>query len=369
MHFSIPAESFRELLALAKAVAPSKPSLPVLSSIHCRVTQDGSQLVVTSTNLDLGLIHTIPLEEPGGPGEICLYIAALASIRPDKRTPVRIDVTGSTKADFAAVGQYVTQGHSASFSIGTIDPEEFPALPVFGPEEMTVTLPRKTLDAIATSIPFQSKDDTRYVLNGAYLDPADGGVVVATDGRRLFRLRTKVPSVPIILPRAACELITRIKPNAASVGLHAESGHICFRLGSSFTVCSTLIDGNFPNYRQVIPPAADSKGSITFTDAEGVASWLSTLKGDLSVTLRPRPPHFVDLIHEHGSLVTPAYLEGDRIAIAFNPAFLAECLRGVGGTLDLTDHMSPGIFRSPDAIAVIMPVRVASTEPATTPES
>lgn len=367
MHFSLPSATFSDALKRARLAMSSKANLPVLGSILCRVTLDGRTLEISATDLDLMLTQRIPLETPGGPGEICLFHSSLSAIKPDRNTPVRIDVTGTHSAEV----QYVAGGMAARATLDTLAASEFPWPPAMpGPADHTCLLPTKTLLALAASLPFQSEDETRYVLNGAFLDPADGGSIIATNGRFLARFPCKVLPAPAILPAKACKIIARIGPGAASAARvdhpPTHNSYLSIRT-PGWTLHTKLIQGNFPNYHQVIPEGGSHH--LTFADPAGVAKWLESLPvsptGN-SVTLRPRFPHFVDLIHAHGRITATAYLQGEPPEIAFNPHYMAAVLTAVPGTFTLTDGMNPALIRTPTAHAVLMPMRITTeaTEPA-----
>lgn len=384
MYFSLPSAAFKEMLALARAVIPSKTRLPVLSSLRFHVPPDGRTLEVSCTDLDITLTQTLPLPEPGGPGTAFIYLAGLSAVRADRNTPVRIDYAPHIKqfAPDAPACQilYVSGGHSATAELETHDGEEYPKLADLpGPEEYSCLLPAKTLAALTASIPFQSRDETRYVLNGAYLSAADGGAIVATDGRRMAIFKTKVTPASCILPRKTCQLLAKLKPatcaaayrpfKEADPGRYNDTAATLHFRSPAFTLHTKLVEGNYPNYGQIIPQ--DTTSGITFADPSGIASWLASLplsERSNTITLTPRAPHFVDLVHTHGRITATAYLQGEPPEIAFNPCFLADALAAVPGTLHLTDGESPGTLRQGANLVVLMSMRVykpAAAEPAT----
>lgn len=366
MHFSLTASQFKQMLAAAKLAMIAKSTLPILAMLHCRVADDGRTVTVTSTDLDVAVQQTHRLLAPGGVGEWCLDFKALAALRPDKDTPVRIDVIPC-----GAEVQYVSGGFSARAAIPWDGAEQFP-LPPEPPASdcVQVNLPHRSLDAITTALRFASEDETRYVLNGVLLTPSEGGCAVATDGRRLIQLRVPSTPLPCILPTKLCKMLAALKPTAAQATIQLDrnafgtpyGSHVILRLGS-VTVHSKLIEGNFPNFKQVIPPSAETTSAITFTDPPAVAAWLNTLrydKGTFSVRLEPHSPSSVDLIHTSGRITATAYLQDGPPVISFNPHFLAAALTAIGGTLYLSDGESPGVMRCPGSLAVLMPMRTAA---------
>jgi DNA polymerase III sliding clamp (beta) subunit (PCNA family) len=378
MYLSIPSATYRDCLTTARTAMVTRGSLPVLAMLHFRITPEAPYVLeVTSTDLDVSLTQLIPLTEPGGPGAVCISLASLTAIKPDRGTPVRIDHAPLMKQFNSDTPDaqilYVKAGHSAAAHLEILPSEDFPhwTNPP-GPEEFTCLIPGRTLQCIAESIAFQSTEETRPVLNGVLLSPDAGGTIVATNGRMLAKWQSKVTPEEVILPRKACNVLTKLGLSSATCAITREyddhNTSISFR--SSKSVLHTkLVPGKFPNYQAVIPET-DSltlNSAITFADPVGISSWLSSLpvpKNTSSVRLCPRLPHFVDIIHEQGHLTVTAYLQNNPPEIAFAPKLLATALAIIPGTLHLTDDTSPGVLRHSHALAVLMPMRI--TAPAST---
>ena len=377
MHLSLPSATFRDCLTTARTAMGTSKGLPVLSYLHFRITpEDPSVLEVTSTDMDVSLTQFLPLDEPGGHGAVCISLASLTAVKPDRGTPIRIDHAPLMKQFNAALPEaqilYVKAGHSAAANLDILPSEDFAhwSRPP-GPEDFTCLIPGKTLQCIADSIPFQSTDEKRPVLGGVLLSPDAGGTLVATNGRILAKWQSKATPEAVILPRKACQVLAKLALSSATCALTQSEWQdnpypksLSFR-SKSAVLHANLYNGNFPNYQQVIPKADTFTltSALTFADPAGIASWLSSLpvpKNSDMIRLCPRAPHFVDLIHEHGHITATAYLENEPPEIAFNPKFLAAGLTAAPGTLHLTDEHSPGILRHGNALAVLMPMRLAS---------
>lgn len=387
MNLTLTATDYREMLAAAKLAMTSASELNKLSeglatmlgAVRLTVTTDGRHVEVETMDREMRLIQRLPLAETGTAGTIHLAFADLAAARPDRNTTVRIDHAPLLHRFRPGLPttqiRHVRGGHTTVAEIHPIEMGDGlrPDEPLPGPEDYGCMLPASTIAALIGSLVFQSRDETRAVLNGAYLDPKTSHVV-ATDGRRLIRYRTKTTPHPCILPTHACSILAALKPATATAAVREpeEPGRsatfISLKFGR-YTLHTPCVDGYFPNHQAVTPRQEILTSSITFADPAGVASWLSTLKPTAkaeSVTLTPRLPHHVDIVHPHGRITATAHLEGEPQPIAFNPAFLADCLATLGGTLFLTDEISPGVFKKGDGLAVLMPLRLA---PAATNEN
>ena len=199
-----------------------------------------------------------------------------------------------------------------------------------------------------------SVDETRYVLNGILFSFKDNKLaLVATDGRRLalVELEVEFPSsqeTEIIVSTKAVTEIQRLLREEGEVKLSIGENQIAFELNRTLLV-SKLIEGNYPNYRQVIP--ADAKERIrlereTFLTAVRRVSLLASEKS-------------VKLIFTKNNIDIVA----NTPEIAFNPEFLMAPLRNLSEEeiyLDLIDELSPGVIKiAGPFLYVLMPVRLS----------
>jgi DNA polymerase-3 subunit beta len=374
MFFTITAESWREIVASLRPLIPAGTSIPVFHHVHLAVPDHGRHATFTAGAFDFFLVRDAATLTPGRAGTICLAHASLAKIRGDKDSTVRLDLyDGGRKVEI----QYVDSGRPATARLVTLPGAEFP-LPGARPVDATTTttiLPAATLAALATTLHAHSKDETRYVLNGAFLDPRDGGQIVATDGRRLAIAHAPVLPISCIVPTAAVRVLLKLPARAVRATLFrgdkTSFDMLLLQPGPAIRLWTKLVDGSFPNYLQIIP-AAETPHRITFADPAGVAAWLRKLpkgRGGESVRLTCHPPATVELhssvpdVGESAARFT-AYLQGEPERIAFNPGFLADTLENMPGTLHVFDGMSPATVRRPDSLAVLMPMRVMDASPA-----
>jgi DNA polymerase-3 subunit beta len=146
---------------------------------------------------------------------------------------------------------------------------------------------------------------------------------------------------------------------------HEEPEHrrVAIRCGRHHLV-SKLIDGNYPNYKQVIPAHAQELAVIPHNRKPGLIAWLRSLSKDqASVRLDWHKRGQVTLSHRDANghsatMQVPVEVHGSPPVIAFNARYLADALQ-IGGTLCLSDELSPGICRHPTGrFAVVMPMPV-----------
>lgn len=246
--------SFLQALALARDVAKSGSALPILSCVH--LWADGKYLEVRSTNLDVNLNVVLPLDVEG----------KLSVVVPVVKLSCFLAVCDGADVRLSPVKNFLeVECGLARCSLNGLDPDEFPkpnedkaetAL-VFGPNELLVLL---------ETVFCASKDETRYILNGL-LFCSKGGEhplnVVATDGKRLAvrnDSRGFPDEVSAVIPVGGVKTIAsalRSKLCAPEVDF-GFSDHMFHLSAGAISLSGKLIEGQFPNWEQVVPE--DSAG-------------------------------------------------------------------------------------------------------------
>ena len=227
---------------------------------------------------------------------------------------------------------------------------------------------KKTAYAIST-------DETRYVLNGIYCQFKEGKMtLVATDGRRLAMTDVDVEfpeshEVSVIVPtKAVNELQRLLKDDGGELRIRIGARQIAFELNHNLLV-SKLIEGNYPNFRQVIPGAAKERVTLEREAFLAAAQRVSLLAPDKSNSVKL---HFskdnIEItansadIGEARESIAVKY-SGPDMAIAFNPEYLVAPFRNLDADeiyLDLIDEVSPGVIKiNTPFLYVLMPMRVS----------
>ncbi len=202
------------------------------------------------------------------------------------------------------------------------------------------------LAAIRRVRPCASKDETRYVLNGVFISRAEGGLAVATDGKRLAICQAPFATPDAILPNLLVDLLADPSCQTAALWRNDKDAETASLHFGKTTLFSKLISGNFPNFRQVIPDPASRNGSCTFPDATlaPLTAWLRNYPGE-TVMLAFDPPAntitFEVRRPDQGQYSTQALAAFNGTvptAAAYNATFLADALAMNLHTLDLIDE-------------------------------
>ncbi len=364
MKFSVSKEKLLAGLQTVQNVVSTRTTLPILSNVLLHAA-DG-QLRLTTTDLDVGVSGVIDaqIEKPGATTLPARRLANIVRELPAAEVQIEIDAKNVAS---------IRCGQSF-FKILGLPEEEFPPLPKFEGAK-TFTIHQKALrDALKKTSYAISTDETRYVLNGILFSFKENKLtMVATDGRRLALVDLEVEfprsqEVEIIVPTKCVTELGRLLGDEGDVKMSVGENQIAFEIGGSLLV-SKLIEGNYPNYRQVIPGEAKERITLereTFLNAVHRVSLLSSEKSNSvklvftknNIEIGANTPD----IGEARESLAVAY-KGREFSIAFNPEFLQAPLRALPNDeifLDLIDEMSPGVIKiQTPFLYVLMPMRIS----------
>lgn len=356
-------EQFLDGLQQVQNVVSQRTTLPILSNVLIKAEPSGLQL--TTTDLDIG-VRTRVDAEVSKSGSTTLPARKLFMIvRELAASEIEMEVDDSNQASIRCGTSY--------FKIAGLPEDEFPAFPKLDgnkhfkiEQKMLRDIFRKTSFAMST-------DETRYVLNGLLLNFGEGKLtVVATDGRRLALVEQEVDfpksnAGEAIVPSKAIGEVQRLLKDKGDLQITLTENQIAFDIDGTLLV-SKLIEGNYPNYRQVIPNEVEEHISLereTLLQALRRAALLTSDKSN-STKLRFSKNSLVisantpDVGEAHETIAIN--YKGKEISIAFNPVYMMDCLRNLENDeifLDLVDELSPGVVKiNGPFLYVLMPMRM-----------
>ena len=374
MKFKINRDHFANGLAQVLNVVGSKATMPILSNVLIEAEKD--QISLSTTNLDLGIRCKIKAEVKET-GAVTLPVKRLAGI---VRELPNLDVV----FDGSANHQVKLASGGSTFRIMGIGKEEFPPLPEFG-EDHVYSLDQADLAMMLKSVSYaQSTDESRYILNGVYFNFRDGKLsLVATDGRRLALLSKEIPTPEsgggaIILPAKTVSELTRLLDKGALVKINFNDRRAAFQIATDkdtsglidhIYLYSKVVEGNYPNYQQVIPKETHQRIKLerelllqcVHRAALVCSEKANSIKMKLSSNLLELTAQSPDFGEAHESMAIS--YSGPELQVAFNPAFLMDPLRALTKDevfFEVKDEVSPGVFKTLESfVCVIMPVRLS----------
>jgi DNA polymerase-3 subunit beta len=366
-------ENLARGLGIAGRAVSTRGSLPILGNVLLR-TENG-RLKLTATNLEVGINVWVPakVDDEGAitvPAK--LFTDFVNSLPPG---PAELSLNVRTKTVHLRSGPY-----EANFK--GMDAEEFPIIPV-APEKPTTRLAKSTLRRMIGEVAFvATTDDSRPVLTGVLTTfEGDRITMAAADPYRLSvrtaPLLSKVESkLEVIIPARSLQEVQRIiddsdnpvdifvTPNGSQVIFHTEEADLVSR----------VIEGQFPNYRQVIPSAKAATRIVAQREELLQATRLASLFArDSANMLRfqvdasAQPPLIISATAAEvgdNTAKVDATVDGQTTTIAFNSRFIADALSSLTApeiALELGGPLAPGVVKivgDDSYLHVVMPLRI-----------
>lgn len=374
MKFKINQDHFSNGLQQVLNVVASRSTMPILSNVL--IEAEEGLISLTTTNLDLGIRCRIKAEVTDT-GSITLPVRKLATIV--KELPVNEVFLETSEKNQAKI----TSGGSL-FKIMGISSEEFPPLPTFENRKVYELSQDEIVNMLKSVSYAQSTDENRYILNGVYFNFADEKLtLVATDGRRLgltgLDLEVSEENTgSLILPAKTVAELERLMGKGEKVNIAFNDRQAAFEIGldeagdsglvDHLYLVSKIVEGNYPNYRQVIPKETEHRVKIerelmlecVHRAALVTSDKSNSVKIKISKNLLEISGQSTEYGESHESMAI-AY-DGPEVQVAFNPQFLMEPLKALNKDevfFEFKDELSPGLFKTLDNfICVIMPLRL-----------
>lgn len=372
MKITIDTRSLSEGLQRVLSAVNGKPMMAILNNVLIEGGDDC--IILTTSNLAYGIRCKIQAHVED-PGRTTLPVKKLATIiKSLTESSVQIDVLkGGTQAKISS--------GSATFRLLGMDPDEFPALPTLeGGQNFVISGP--DLQQMLACVNYaQSTDEHRYILNGIYFSFENHQLtLVATDGRRLATIACDCDEREgsLIVPAKTIEEIQRLITQDSQLQIAFNERQVAITVDhgdrdvQSVYLISKIVEGNYPNYKQVIPAPSETRIRLArelFLSALQRASIVASDKAQ-SVKLRisenlleisASSSEFGES-HERLAIICPLV---KAVEVVFNPRYLIEPLRAIHGdevVFEFRDHFSPGVIREPEQnfLCVIMPLRIDS---------
>ncbi len=331
MKFTCDKNSFAREISFAQEIIASRNALSIMSNVHLSV-QD-SLLSIKATDMKVSFQTSIPVDvrESGGSTVFCDKLSGIPSSVPDGEISIEQD-------DSKVILK--PKARNVRFQLRTLSGEKFPELPA-APGESFFSVPLKDFREMINQTHFAvSSDETRYFMNGVYLETVpEGLVMVATDGRRLGfsrkRLEGPVPGFKgIIIPPKVLILVNRHTNDEGMIDIAVTDKSIFFRFGN-YLVASVLIEGQFPNYQKVIPATQRHSLSVSRTELLDALKRVSILVEQKSQrTFFNLSTNTIVLSTEEGEIGTareeiPCSYDGEDTMMALNCKYVEEPLKAM----------------------------------------
>lgn len=363
MKFTVDRIKLQKALQRVGNIIGARSMLPLMGNVLIKASESGLELI--TTDLDLRLVTSVEAEvsEPGVTTLPAKKLVSLVSSFGAEKVEVAVD-----EKDFARI-----VCGTAKFTLLGLSAADFPEDPAFETvREIRIkeSLFKRMIGAISYAV---SVDDSRKVLTGVLLSIRDGAMtLVATDGKRMAMQEAAPDSVSggdgdSIIPLKAMTELRRLLDGDGIMSIEV-GDKMCRFTCAGVTLVSKLIEGAYPNYRQVVPVKFAGEVELPvqalLSKIETVALMIAGTANN-SIVLR-----FADNQLQlqaasaevgEGSDLIETVFEGEPFEVSFNPVFLADPLRNTDADMvrfKLNDPLSPVAIEAGEGFMyIIMPIR------------
>ena len=350
-------------LGIVSRAVSTRGTVQVLSGIL--LSAEAGTITLAATDMELSLRTTLEARVEGE-GAVVIPgkpFAELARLLPES------DVTLEYKPEEGTV-QIVSGSYNSRLHV--FNAEDFPRLPTVDAQLHAIDREAllETVDRVAKSA---SRDESRPVLTGILVRFEAGKLImVATDSYRLSVKETTLgeaaPDLEAIIPARALTELSRLSGSGDTIDLGVHENHVVFGTGDAW-LTTRRIDGQFPNYRQLLPDAFEVELTLPKSELGDVVRRASVLalrnsplrlrlaEGELTVSAQTQ-----DVGETQETM--PAAYSGEEFLIGFNAEFLRDGIDSIVGDdvkLKLINPLRPAILEDAagDFTYLIMPIRLA----------
>ena len=370
MRMTMAATELTRALYRVQGIADKKSTMPVLAHVLLRADPE-SGLHVSATDLDVGLRGSYPAQVESS-GAVAVHAKQFYEIvKSLTEDSVSLEVQDNNWVEICS--------GASRFRLVGMNADEFPALPDPGEMNTFSVSSKSLLQLIDRTLFCVSTDDNRHNLSGVYCESPDERMfrMVSTDGHRLalsenvFDTEIHIAK-GIIVPRKGFQELKRVLSDSEGVeqvelGFSERSG---IMKAGNVILSTRLVEGQFPDYQQVIPADGDKQVKVSRTRLAEALKRVSLLSQGrawgVRLKLSESTLHLVAEDPEFGDAHESLQVEygGPELTIGFNARYILDVLTLIQDetvTLVLTDDLSPGVIRPLEEggfLAVVMPVRI-----------
>ena len=364
LRVTCPQDELARALGVVSRGVSTRTTVQILAGILLHTS--GGRLELAATDMELSLRTSLDasIESDGSvvvPGRLLLELARLL---PDA------EVTIEHKLEEAAVE---IRSSAATYRLHTYNAEDFPRLPDAEAAERHDVDRETLLETVSRVSRSASRDESRPVLTGVLMRFEPGKLVMAaTDSYRLSVKETAiegtVPELEAIVPARALQELARVAQAGERIELGVHENQVIFSTGDAL-LTTRRIDGQFPNYKQLVPEAFDHELALPREELLDVVRRVAVMAqrnsplrlrfgdGELTVSAQTQ-----DVGEARESL--PVSFNGEPLEIGFNAEFLRDGIESVGGEqlrLKLISPLRPAVLQGEDDtfLYLIMPIRLA----------
>lgn len=375
MKFIIEKKELSTISSLVYRAASNKNTIPILSGILIEVSPENG-MTMTATDLDIGIMastHNIEVIEAGKVLVNAHYFADFIRLLPDNSITIELNIETSKLN--------INYGRSSS-AINIYRDSEYPNFPL-DKMEQKLAIPQTLLrEALKKTTVAAAANHFRQVFTGVLFDYKENGElrIVASDTHRLAYYKCELNEKPespfnfVIPARTVNELLRILVEEEDVINLSFSENNVIFHK-DNLILMSRLIEGNYPNYEQVIPTSINSKVLINSNYLLNALERAKTMPTDDKLKIQHVNFKFLpgeavinaysEVMGELTEVIENLTMEGDEVKIAFNTNYFLDVVKILQNECDniminLSGAIGPAIIKNPDSdnyLYVLVPLR------------
>jgi len=362
-------------LQRVQGVVEKRNTMPILSNILFEAKQEGTEIVATDLEIGMRGLYKATVLAPGG-----VTVSARKLYEIIKELP-----SGEIELTAGENNWTTIQAGKSQFKVVGLPSADYPALPVIDREGLTPLAGDGLLELIRKTLFAAGDNDARYILNGLLVtlvmtDKKTSLRLVGTDGHRLAVAEQEVSKtgsktgpqeIKAIIPKKAAQEMRRLlEEGGEGEPLIGFTKNLMIFRKSGLLLTSRLMEGNYPNYQQVIPKDGGKKITVNRSEFESALRRVSVLSKDKAnavkvsftagrMTLFSSNPDFGEATEE-----LAARYEGEALNTGFNARYLLDVFSVMEGdslSLQMETALSPCLIQeaeSPGFKCVVMPIKI-----------
>ncbi len=362
-------------LQRVQGVVEKRNTMPILSNILLEAKQDGAEIVATDLEIGMRGLYKATVVKAGGVTVSARKLYEIIKELPDGE----IELTSGDN------NWTTIQAGKSQFKIVGLPSSDYPALPAIEREGLTPLSGAGLLELIRKTLFAAGDNDARYILNGLLVtlvvsDKKTTLRLVGTDGHRLAVAEQEVgkagakggpQEMKAIIPKKAAQEMRRLlEEGGDGEPLIGFTKNLMIFRKSGLLLTSRLMEGNYPNYQQVIPKEGGKKISVNRLELESALRRVSVLSKDKAnavkvsfstgkMTLFSSNPDYGEATEE-----LSAQYDGEALQTGFNARYLLDVFSVMDGesiSLQMETPLSPCLIREPDSPGfkcVVMPIKI-----------
>jgi DNA polymerase III subunit beta len=362
-------------LQRVQGVVEKRNTMPILSNILLEAKQDGVEIVATDLEIGMRGLYKATVLNPGG-----VTVSARKLYEIIKELP-----SGEIELTAGDNNWTTIQAGKSQFKVVGLPSADYPALPAIDREGLTPLAGDGLLELIRKTLFAAGDNDARYILNGLLVtlvmtDKKTSLRLVGTDGHRLAVAEQEVSKtgsktgpqeIKAIIPKKAAQEMRRLlEEGGEGEPLIGFTKNLMIFRKSGLLLTSRLMEGNYPNYQQVIPKEGGKKITINRAELESALRRVSVLSKDkanaVKVTFSAGKMNLFSSNPDFGeaSEELAARYEGEALNTGFNARYLLDVFSVMEGetlSLQMETALSPCLIQEPESPGfkcVVMPIKI-----------